>query len=54
MVRRMLKEKSLHKSFWDKKASYATYLPNLCAMEILKNKTPHEALSTHKLNVSHL
>jgi len=54
MVRRMLKEKSLLKSFWDEKASYTTYLLNLCAMEILKNKTPHEALSTHKLNVCHL
>jgi hypothetical protein len=54
MVRRMLKEKSLLKSFWDEKASYTTYLLNLCAMKILKNKTPHEALSTHKLNVCHL
>lgn len=54
MVRSMLKDKSMLKSFWAEAIQYAFYLLNRCPTKSLNIVTPYDAWSTHKPSVSHL
>ena len=54
MVRSMLKDKKVPKSFWAEAVNCAVYLLNRCPTKSLKTKTPQEAWSTHKPSVKHL
>ena len=54
MVRSMLKSKNLLKEFWAEAVDCAVYLLNRCPTRSLENKTPQEAWSGLKPNISHL
>ncbi|TXG57929.1 hypothetical protein EZV62_015758 [Acer yangbiense] len=54
MVRSMLKDKNMPKSFWAEAVMCAVYLLNRCPTKSLDTKTPQEAWSTHKPSVNHL
>ena len=54
MTRSMLKAKDMPKRFWVEAASTAVYILNRCPTNKIVEKTPHEAWTGSKPNVSHL
>ena len=54
MVRSMLHCKKLPKSFWAEAVACAVYILNRCPIKSVRDKTPQEAWSGKKPNLSHL
>ena len=50
----MLIAKELPTFLWDKAISHATYIQNQSPTHALKGKTPHEAWTGKKPNISHV
>ena len=53
-IRSMLADSELPKRFWAEAISTATYLCNLSQINTVQDKTPYEAWTGNKSNVSHL
>ena len=49
----MMEEKDLNYKIWVEAINYATYVRNIYPHKYLDVKTPYEAWSGHKPNVSH-
>ena len=54
MARSMLKEKHLPNEYWAEAVACSTYIQNRCPTKAVINKTPEEALSRKKHNITHL
>lgn len=50
----MIHDQNLQTSFWDEASRTVVYVQNRCPHRILENKTPEEAFTGVKPNVSHL
>ena len=49
----MMKEKVLNPNIWYEDINYASYVQNITPHKYFDGKTPYEAWSGHKPNVSH-
>ena len=54
IIRSMLADFELQKGFWSEALSTATYLRNRSTTNAVQDKTPYEAWTCSKPNVSHL
>ena len=54
MVRAMLADSGLVKSFWAEALATAVYLQNRCPTKAIEGKIPYEAISHEKPKVGHL
>ena len=54
MTRSMLKAKEIPKIFWGEAVSTVVYILNRCSTKKIVEKTPYEAWTGMKPNISHL